>query len=39
MDESALHFYVDVVDERGTVVNWKFEGYGIGPAIPERLEA
>jgi len=25
------HFYVDVVDERGTVVNWKFEGYGIGP--------
>jgi Family of unknown function (DUF6152) len=25
------HFYVDVVDERGTSVNWKFEGYGIGP--------
>jgi len=25
------HFYVDVTDERGTVVNWKFEGYGIGP--------
>ena len=25
------HFYVDVVDEHGTVVNWKFEGYGIGP--------
>jgi hypothetical protein len=22
------HFYVDVVDERGTGVNWKFEGYG-----------
>jgi hypothetical protein len=25
------HFYVDVTGERGTVVNWKFEGYGIGP--------
>jgi Family of unknown function (DUF6152) len=25
------HFYVDVTDARGTVVNWKFEGYGIGP--------
>jgi hypothetical protein len=25
------HFYVDVTDERGAVVNWKFEGYGIGP--------
>ena len=25
------HFYVDVVDEHGTAVNWKFEGYGIGP--------
>jgi len=25
------HFYVDVTDERGNVVNWKFEGYGIGP--------
>ena len=25
------HFYVDATDERGTVVNWKFEGYGIGP--------
>ena len=24
------HFYVDVTDERGTVVNWKFEGYGPG---------
>jgi hypothetical protein len=24
------HFYVDVTDERGSVVNWKFEGYGIG---------
>ena len=25
------HFYVDVTDEQGKVVNWKFEGYGIGP--------
>ena len=25
------HFYVDVTDEHGTIVNWKFEGYGIGP--------
>src|SRR4026209_810559 len=25
------HFYVDATDERGNVVNWKFEGYGIGP--------
>ena len=25
------HFYVDVADERGAVINWKFEGYGIGP--------
>jgi hypothetical protein len=25
------HFYVDVTDEHGTSVNWKFEGYGIGP--------
>jgi hypothetical protein len=25
------HFYVDVPDEHGATVNWKFEGYGIGP--------
>ncbi|MBI4888551.1 MAG: hypothetical protein HY824_15755 [Acidobacteria bacterium] len=25
------HFYIDVTDEKGGVVNWKFEGYGIGP--------
>jgi uncharacterized protein DUF6152 len=24
------HFYVDVADDKGTIVNWKFEGYGIG---------
>src|SRR3977135_221137 len=24
------HFYLDVTDDKGTVVNWKFEGYGPG---------
>jgi hypothetical protein len=24
------HFYLDVKDENGNVVNWKFEGYGPG---------
>ena len=24
------HFYLDVTDDKGTVVNWKFEGYGSG---------
>ena len=24
------HFYLDVMDDKGNVVNWKFEGYGPG---------
>ena len=24
------HFYLDVKDDKGAVVNWKFEGYGPG---------
>src|SRR5438552_4964185 len=24
------HFYLDVTDDKGNVVNWKFEGYGPG---------
>src|SRR6476646_5139595 len=29
------HFYLDVKDEKGNVVNWKFEGYN--PAVLYRI--
>src|SRR5689334_12731667 len=29
------HFYLDVTDAKGTVVNWKFEGYN--PAVLYRI--
>ena len=29
------HFYLDVKDAKGTVVNWKFEGYN--PAVLQRI--
>lgn len=29
------HFYIDVKDAKGTVVNWKFEGYN--PAVLSRV--
>jgi hypothetical protein len=29
------HFYLDVTDSKGTVVNWKFEGYN--PAVLYRV--
>ena len=29
------HFYLDVTDEKGTVVNWKLEGYN--PAVLYRI--
>ena len=32
------HFYLDVRDDKGAIVNWKFEGYGPGPLYQERLE-
>ena len=27
------HLYLDVRDDKGNVVNWKFEGYGPGPLV------
>src|SRR6266550_220421 len=29
------HFYLDVTDDKGKVVNWKFEGYN--PAVLSRI--
>ena len=29
------HFYLDVTDDKGTVTNWKFEGYN--PAVLSRI--
>src|SRR5499425_1741790 len=29
------HFYLDVTDAKGNVVNWKFEGYN--PAVLQRI--
>src|SRR5262249_16611189 len=29
------HFYIDVTDDKGKVVNWKFEGYN--PAVLSRI--
>ena len=29
------HFYLDVTDDKGTVTNWKFEGYN--PAVLQRI--